>query len=193
MLLSYLTSYCSKICFNVIVPATPAFRIFSLPVRNATRLVAGRAGVRIPVGGEFFISKKQVQTIHKSHQPPFPGRKNGRSVTLTTHSHVALKSRLSWAIPLLPPLPSWNIGTTYFYMNNSPIYWLQLYIHFSASSLRNFLPSSCYSLLLMIIYSNKQSHAFQTSNLLFCFTATHKLSLIFLITQNYIPLLQIIF
>lgn len=71
MLLSYLTSYCSKICFNVTVPPTPAFRIFSAPVRNATRLVPERTGVRIPVGGEFFISKKKVQTIHKAQQPPF--------------------------------------------------------------------------------------------------------------------------
>jgi len=62
MLLSYLTSYCSKICFNVIAPPTPAFRIFSAPVRNPTRLMAGRTGVRIPAGGEFFISKKKCRS-----------------------------------------------------------------------------------------------------------------------------------
>jgi len=61
----------SKICFNVTVPSTPAFQIFSAPVLNVTRLVAGRTGVRIPVGGEFFISQKKVQTIHKAQQPSF--------------------------------------------------------------------------------------------------------------------------
>jgi hypothetical protein len=67
--------------------------------------------VRSPAGAKDFSSSLCVQTSHGAHLAsctmctgvPFPGTKRGRGVTLTTHSHIVLRSRMSRSYTSCPP------------------------------------------------------------------------------------------
>jgi hypothetical protein len=60
-------------------------------------------GVRSPEGAKDFSSNLCVQNGYGAHPPfcpignggPFPGAKLGRGVTLTTHPHLVLRTRMS--------------------------------------------------------------------------------------------------
>jgi hypothetical protein len=67
--------------------------------------------VRSPAEAKDFSSSLCVQTGSEAHPAfctmgtggPFPGVKRGRGVTLTTHSHLVLRSRMSRSCTSSPP------------------------------------------------------------------------------------------
>jgi hypothetical protein len=79
---------------------------------------AGAIGVQSPAGAKDFCSNLCVQTGSEAHPAsctmgtggPFPGAKRGRGVTLTTHTHLVPKSRMSRSYTSSPPkAPSWHV------------------------------------------------------------------------------------
>jgi hypothetical protein len=71
----------------------------------------GAIRVRYPAGAKDFSSSLCVQTGSEVHPAsckmgtgsPFPGKKRGRGVTLTTHPHLVPKSRMSRSYISSPP------------------------------------------------------------------------------------------
>jgi hypothetical protein len=72
-----------------------------------------------------FSSSLCVQTVSEAHPAsyimrigsPFPGVNGGRGVTLTTHSYLVLRSRMSRSYTFSPPAPVWCIvGLLYLLM-----------------------------------------------------------------------------
>ena len=78
-------------------------------VGAVTRLLAGRSGVRIPVGAGDFSVSQNLQTGSASHSALYlmgaevlSRGKSGRGVKLSTHFHLELRLRMSGVIPQLP-------------------------------------------------------------------------------------------
>jgi hypothetical protein len=75
-------------------------------------------GVQSPAGAKDFCFNLCVQTGSEAHPAsctmgtggPFPGAKRGRGVTLTTHTHLVPKSRMSRRYTSSPPkAPPWHV------------------------------------------------------------------------------------
>jgi hypothetical protein len=75
-------------------------------------------GIRFPAGEKDFSSNFYVQTGYVAHPTsctmgtggPFPGAKRGRGVTLTTYSHLALRSRMSRSYTSSLPSATWRVA-----------------------------------------------------------------------------------
>ena len=89
-----------------------------------TRLLAGRSGVRIPVGAGDFSVSQNLQTGAGSHPVLYlmgaevlSRRQSGGGVKLSTHFHLEPRLRMSGVIPQLPLYAMMAlIGTTLLYI-----------------------------------------------------------------------------
>jgi hypothetical protein len=94
---------------NAVKPSTVVLTLNkNLPSDKHMYARAGWTGVRIQVAKDFFRLKTHTDRPWGPPSPAsFPGN-SGRSVTLSTHFHLAPQLRLGAAVPPPTSVPSWH-------------------------------------------------------------------------------------